>query len=217
MLQPYLSRFLSIGAVLGSSLIIPSQAPAQADLTIDANRLRSSIIFQVERFNKNSCAVQENCVSGTGKRTLMRFDVTTPNVGNADLVLGTPSQNPDLYTYSPCHGHYHFNGYATYELLEPVRQRPVVTGRKQAFCLLDNQRWDPNAGPAKFTCSYQGISAGWADTYSRALDCQWLDVTGVAPGEYLLRVVINPERILPESNFNNNSAVVPVTIPSRSR
>jgi len=46
-------------------------------------------------------------------------------------------------------------------------------------------------------------------------DCQWLDITDVAPGAYSLRVTINPDRVLTESNYDNNETTVPVTIPSR--
>jgi hypothetical protein len=37
-------------------------------------------------------------------------------------------------------------------------------------------------------------------------------VTGVAAGNYLLRVTLNPEGRLAESDYTNNVAVVPVTI-----
>jgi hypothetical protein len=152
----------------------------------------------------------QSCVTGTGKRKLLRFDVATPNVGTADLLLGDPVNNP-LFVFSPCHGHYHFSGYAKYELLD-TSGNFLLEGRKQAFCLEDFARWDPNAGPAKFTCSYQGISVGWQDIYGSYLDCQWLDVTDFPAGNYLLRVTINPERVLQESDYSNNSATVPVTI-----
>ena len=156
----------------------------------------------------------EGCVGGTGKRLLLRFDVATPNIGTADLILGRPEDHPEYFEYSPCHGHYHFSGYARYELLTTVGAN-VVTGRKQAFCLEDVAPYLANAGPAKFTCSYQGISVGWQDIYGSYLDCQWLDVTGVPAGNYLLRVTINPDGILTESDYSNNAATVPVTIPAK--
>ena len=40
----------------------------------------------------------------------------------------------------------------------------------------------------QYDCVFQGLSAGWADVYSSDLDCQWLDVTGVPEGDYLLRM-----------------------------
>jgi hypothetical protein len=180
------------------------------DLTIDAQRLQSSVIIRTKVFKPGDCAVFEGCVGGSGKRKLMRFDVATPNIGAGDLFLGSPVNNP-LFSFSQCHRHYHFNGYANYELLNDAGTN-VLTGHKQAFCLMDYSRYDPSAGPAQYTCSYQGISAGWQDVYGSYLDCQWLDITGIAKGDYLLRVTINPDRILTESNYVNNVATVPVSI-----
>ena len=141
----------------------------------------------------------------------MKFDVAIPNVGTADLVLGKPADHPELFAFSPCHGHYHVIGFASYELLTPTGAM-VLTGRKQAFCLEDFTKVDPNAGPAKFTCAYQGISKGWSDVYGSYLDCQWLDVTDIAPGNYQLKVTVNAARNLTESHYDNNTAIVPVTI-----
>jgi hypothetical protein len=188
-----------------------AQSQLLPDLTIDGDILRQSIRFSSERFRANDCAAIEGCVTGTGRRKLMRFSVFTPNIGTADMVLGDPVGNP-LFEYSPCHDHYHFEGYAAYELLDRSGTS-IMQGRKQAFCLLDSEKIDPLAGPPKYDCGFQGISKGWADVYTSDLDCQWLDITGVPAGEYQLRVTINPEHVLNELRFDNNSFTVPVRIP----
>jgi hypothetical protein len=209
----WIATILVAAAVVWSSHTLDAAKPQPAlpDLTIDGARLQASAVIRTRNFKSTDCAEVEGCVGGTGKRTLLRFDVATPNIGTADLVLGDPRNN-SLFVFSACHGHYHFSGYAVYELLD-MGGRTIVTGRKQAFCLEDFARYDANAGPAKFTCANQGISVGWQDVYGSYLDCQWLDITGVRPGSYQLRVTINPQALLSESNYNNNSATVPVTIP----
>ena len=102
-----------------------------------------------------------------------------------------------------------------YELLNSAGT-VVLTGRKQAFCLEDYTKIDPNAGLAKYTCSNQGIQVGWADVYGSYLDCQWLDVTGIPSGTYQLKVTVNATPAvstkLTESDYSNNSATVAVTI-----
>jgi hypothetical protein len=202
-------------SVFGFAYVAPATVRAGAaelpDLTIDGDVLRRSIRIETARFNADSCAVIEGCVNATGRRKLMRFSVFTPNIGTADMFLGNPEGNP-LFEYSECHHHYHYNGYASYELLNSSGTT-VVIGRKQAFCLLDSVKVDPDAGPPKYDCDYQGISKGWADVYDSTLPCQWLDITGVTPGDYQLQVTINPEHTLDELNFDNNSATVPVRIP----
>ena len=209
-----LTRSGWILAALVASGVHPSPAAAQQalpDLTIDAARLQASAGVKTGSFKPTDCAVVEGCVDRAGKRKLLRFDVATPNIGSADLVLGDPSLSP-LFVFSACHRHFHFSGYALYELLD-ASGATVLTGRKQAFCLEDFLPWDPGAGAAQFTCGNQGISVGWQDIYASHLDCQWLDVTGVPRGQYQLRVTINPDLLLTESDYGNNVATVPVKIP----
>jgi hypothetical protein len=197
----------------------PRAAIAQAaepDLTVDASYLESSMVIASRNFKATDCAVQQGCVSGTGRRKLLRFGLATPNIGSADLVLGPPQDNPQLFVWSPCDYYYHLNGYATFELLDSTGHT-VLISRKQACCVLDDSAVSSNAGPAKYSCGNQGISAGWEDVYEPSLDCQWLDVTGVRPGNYFVRVTVNPQRsdgtyLLPESDHTNNVAVAPVTI-----
>ena len=86
----------------------------------------------------------------------------------------------------------------------------VARGHKQAFCLVDLWQSHPGlAGDAarrsSTTCDFQGISAGWADVYNRGLDCQWIDITGVPSGRYVLEVQINPARVDPEDNYRTTS------------
>jgi hypothetical protein len=57
---------------------------------------------------------------------------------------------------------------------------------------------------------------GWSDIYEHTLLCQWLDITGIPPGNYNLRVSINgnpgQSPKFTESNYHNNSATATVTI-----
>ena len=206
--------------LLGTSMAYSQSLP---NITINVSRISSSLVFRNQQFKGSDCAIEEGCVGGPGKRKLMRFDLQTPNIGAADLYLGSPVNNPK-FVYSSCHGHYHLTGYAVYELLNQDRTPVILNGRgvighKQAFCLLDSVKVNPAAGPAKYDCSNQGISAGWSDVYGASLDCQWIDVTGVPAGNYILRVTLNGgldgAHVFEESNYADNTAEVTVTVPRR--
>ncbi len=181
-----------------------------ADLTVDTQVLADSVRVIDQFFGDNACDVQEACATpGSGR--YLNFSTTTPNHGNADLVVGRPEANP-FFHFSPCHQHYHFDQYANYRLLTQDGD-VAATGHKQAFCLEDLEPVDQDAGNARFDCGNQGISVGWADTYGRHLDCQWIDVTGVPAGDYVLEVAVNPARVLGELDYTNDVVRVPVTLP----
>jgi hypothetical protein len=165
----------------------------------------------------DDCVMLEGCVGAPGVRKVLKFTTTTPNIGSKDLTMGVPSNHPDLFHYSDCHMHYHFDGYALYELLDGADV--VASGHKQAFCLLDWESWAwGNGVQEQYTCGNQGIGRGWYDEYGDYLDCQWIDITDVAAGNYTLRISVNPPKQdtavppLNERDYSNNVLEVPVEI-----
>jgi hypothetical protein len=188
------------------------QACPLPDLTVSSDVARASLQISQESFAPDSCALAEGCVDAPGTRRLLRFSTQTPNIGASDLVLGDPTGTPG-FEFAECHNHFHFEGYARYELLDGTGA-VVAAGHKQAFCLLDSTPLGLPGAPseARFHCGFQGLTRGWADIYDSSLDCQWVDVTAVPDGDYLLRISINPDHVIAESNFDNNTVEVPVTI-----
>jgi hypothetical protein len=188
---------------------------ALPDLIINRSRLATGVEIREQYFTASDCAVIEGCLKGTGNRRLLLFEVAFVNIGTADLVIGSPDANPQLFESSPCHGHNHLKGAASYELVSSDG-RSVLVGRKQAFCLRDNAPYSSSSGPSHgYDCDNQGISAGWEDIYPKNLDCQWLDITGLAGGTYTLKVTVNPIRVFQEASYANNTASVTVQIPPK--
>lgn len=202
---------LSIFTVI-AAFFLCAFVEAAPDLIINQNRLRNTIIIKTQKFSASSCAYFEQCVSGTGKRKLLKFDVGIVNIGSSDLILGDPAQNPTLFEFSACHQHYHLKSGTRYELLNGAGT-VVVAGRKNAFCFEDDSKYLSTAGPSNgYVCNNQGITAGWQDVYPSYLDCQWIDITNIPKGNYTLRVTVNPDRVFTEANYSNNSATAAVTI-----
>jgi hypothetical protein len=118
--------------------------------------------------------------------------------------MGSPAQNPQWFEFSPCHQHFHlkqFNGYKIYDCKGRERK-----GNKQAFCLEDSERLSAGQATPQFRdCnSNQGISAGWADLYGRDLDCQWIDITGLPDGDYVVEARTNRSGIVREDWYGDN-------------
>jgi hypothetical protein len=211
-------RFAGDGGVR-SALPEPPDADLRPlpDLIVDRDRMASDLAIEIRDYAADACELdpQEDCIGGPGTRKLLRFAVETPNVGNADLVLGQPSPTNDQFVYSSCHDHYHFEGYAEFRLVD-ADGNDVALGHKQAFCLLDTGVYltgDPTVSQdRKYWCGSQGIQRGWSDVYHTRLGCQFIDITDTPPGSYTLRVELNGARGLEELRYDNNLREIPVTI-----
>jgi hypothetical protein len=219
--------------LLGARTLLAQGLP---NLDVDRAELEQSLTFELVSFAPGDCVRQPSdlCVDGVGARKLLRFGVFARNVGTADVVLGAPADHPELFVFSDCHGHWHFDDFARYELRPRGLPAAIVAGQKRAFCVQDSQpfttvlrRCAVDADCAgrgrcganrtcRYDCAHQGIQVGFGDYYPRTLDCQWLDVTDVPPGVYEVAVLLNPARVLPESDFDDNLATVGVTIDGPS-
>jgi hypothetical protein len=185
------------------------------DFEIDAFAMQVSASVEVRNFAADDCAYVEGTLGGTGTRRLLTFDTVVVNWGALDAHIGDPADPvpplvPGDFVFSPCHQHYHFVDFIRYRLLDGANA--VAVGYKQAFCLRDNQGYVPLL-PRGYDCGDQGISAGWSDVYDHTLDGQWIDVTDVPPGDYVLEATVNAAGKIPEvHDVHPNTVLVPVTI-----
>jgi Lysyl oxidase len=129
------------------------------------------------------------------------------------------------YVRSETHAHWHLLGFERYELRRAGGGGLVSPDRKTGFCLGD--RYDTRSGvriegePEEPVWTEEcgrgepnllevreGISPGYGDDYVPELEGQYVDVTGVPAGRYVLVHRANPERTLEESDYTNNAASV---------
>ncbi len=106
----------------------------------------------------------------------------------------------------------------------------VVKGNKQGFCF-----WDvvpmgvarqstvvcPRAADPQtyFSCDYAGLSVCWADDYDPIygeVDGQWIDVTDVPDGYYVLENESNAKRLITEADYTNNASAAKIRIQNRN-
>ena len=186
------------------------------DLIVDSKATQNNWLTRVEDFPANFCSVQEGGVT-PGTHAVLRFTVTTPNIGNADVFVGSPLAHMDpngdgnfsdqdgLFEFATCHQHFHFKHYATYRLIDT--NGTVWKAAKRGFCMLDTDPYNTNSGDGTWnyrSCGtttvdgFQGISDGWADTYVWKLGGQYFVLDGgdgqpvVPPGVYTIQVEVNP-------------------------
>ena len=182
------------------------------DVRVDEAYMRASVYESTQDFGVDACAIEEGCIGGTGTRRLLNFGVRIPNTGTDAMRIGVPSTSNPNFEYSACHAHFHFAQYGRYRLLDAAGC-VIARGHKNGWCVIDLEQvvsGSPSTG--MFSCSNMGISAGWADVYGAGTACQWVDITDVPPGNYILEATVNPDRVLTESDYGNNTARVPVTI-----
>ncbi|PRQ08610.1 Lysyl oxidase [Enhygromyxa salina] len=183
------------------------------DVLMTRDLVEDSVWTTTQQFAPDDCAIVEGCIDQPGARRLLRFSTYTPNVGVADFVGGSPTLEPERFTWDECHEHWHFLNYAAYRLLDE-RGKIVASGHKMSFSLMDLAPWQADAEPGKYPLhdGTQGISVGWADAYVSQIDCQWVDITGLAAGEYQLEITVNPDAVIQESDHGDNTLLIPISL-----
>ena len=127
------------------------------------------------------------------------------------------------YVTDPTHQHFHLLPFMRYELHKAGSFTLAVTDRKTGFCLGDRYNVDPgstlpgepanrvyntNCGPGTpdLLSLEEGISVGWGDNYEPWRDGQYVELTGLPAGKYVLVHRVNPGRRLLESKYTNNAS-----------
>ncbi|GCC30395.1 protein-lysine 6-oxidase-like [Chiloscyllium punctatum] len=181
------------------------------DLVPDPYYIQASMYIQRMHMYALRCAAEENCLSRSAYsprtsdlsiRVLLRFPQRVKNQGTADFL---PNRPRHTWEWHSCHQHYHsMDQFSHYDLLQATTQRKVAEGHKASFCLEDTV-CDPGIR-RRYACTAhtQGLGPGCYDTYNADIDCQWIDITDVAPGNYILKVSVNPGFLVPESVMTNN-------------
>ncbi len=127
------------------------------------------------------------------------------------------------------HGHWHVRDLESYQLVRLDNGSKVGTSSKGGFCFFDTDAYRltlPGAPQSSVyspeTCGHldsltvsMGLSVGWGDRYPWTLPDQYIDITGLANGQYRLIATADAQGLFVESNRANNSTWVDIAVTSR--
>jgi hypothetical protein len=144
---------------------------------------------------KRDCTSLSTCPRMTTSQRIKRSDGSWRSV---------PSDGVARYDVGDGHNHWHIMDIETYELIPmdvpPEEAVDRIVGSKVGFCFFDTEAVDlslpysPNyrvfeeadCGVSTTTGIRVGLSVGWGDRYSWFLPRQWIKVTDVPSGRYLV-------------------------------
>lgn len=185
----------------------------------------------------NGCLPDETARNGALR--CLRFETAVANTGQGPLEVAYRVEPPDTNAYQvihhaggttsarfavasefhPTHAHFHFKDFYVTRLYKLGSSKPVTSGSKSGFCpedsggdqrnysCLTEYRMGP-AGPEQVV----GISAGSYDTYRVHLPDQYLEITDVPDGRYVLEIELDPDDNVAESNERDNKVCVTIRL-----
>lgn len=164
---------------------------------------------------KRSCRSLSRCPTMSVRQRLRRTDGTW-QVRQTDARM--------QYEVGDGHRHWHLVDFEEYRLyrLGVASTKPRV-GAKFGFCFFDVARIRPfgaarrqylerQCGTPGSTSVHVGLSGGWSDEYPWNFAGQYVDVTGLPRGDYLLCVTADPGRSLRQVTTRNDQAWVRLRI-----
>jgi hypothetical protein len=135
------------------------------------------------------------------------------------------------YVYVETHSHWHYLPYTEYELRPFETAELAVRDRKMGFCLSDRHRSRKQAlaplarptylhfcGPGQpgLVAMSVGQSVGYSDQYSPLREGQYLALSGLPAGRYILVHRANPDYRVREIDYTNNAASLLVGLTWRA-
>jgi hypothetical protein len=126
------------------------------------------------------------------------------------------------------HQHWHVRKLVTSSLRRLPDNMPLKYGTKLGYCFYDNEEYNlelpgaPQArvytrakscqGGAAGLATRMGLSVGWGDRYAYHLPDQYIDITGLAAGDYRLYAKVDANNWFLEQSDTNNVTWVDIRL-----
>jgi Lysyl oxidase len=222
---------LALAPVTGARAISPrlpdlGMAPL-GDFTIDRSSGARLLRFTTEIVN-----VGAGRFAVSGRRSSTAFGVMSSVrqlLSYDDGSTGSLRTQAVMQYSGDGHDHWHIRDLQRYTLQRVGSSREVGRGAKSGFCFFDTHRYRPSlpgapSSPQYHGCGGQfsltvdmGLSVGWGDVYPWYLSFQWIDITGLPNGDYIVRVQADPYLYFTESTRANNATWTRIRISSNDQ
>uniref|UniRef100_A0AAY4DPS1 Lysyl oxidase homolog n=1 Tax=Denticeps clupeoides TaxID=299321 RepID=A0AAY4DPS1_9TELE len=166
------------------------------DLVLNPQIVEQTTYLEDRTMFMLQCAYEENCLALSSSNTpansfrrLLRFSSQIHNNGQSDF---RPKASRESWVWHDCHRHYHSMEIFTHYDLLSLNGTKVADGHKGVITCTEQQKL------------FLFCLLGCWDTYRHDIDCQWVDITDVKPGDYIFQIVINPNYEVAESDYSNN-------------
>ena len=167
--------------------------------------------------------------SDTSKNVFQRIYYSDSQAHTADTLVGQYYNDPRATANAQLPFRF-FDHYALTQLWSADKDgyfagnSPLRSAKKASFCVederLDNVKWGENGVAARnyfapyclfptvtignIDYAIQGLSIGWQDLYEFYLPGQYIEVSGLPDGDYILTTMVNPDRVFIETNYDDN-------------
>jgi hypothetical protein len=240
-LVSFLVALVVLLASMVSAVFQPMPATAASQLLPDMRMAKLTTIRSDEktmpghrllRYTAQIVNVGNGPVEARGTRP----DTSTPTMSVVQRIYDDSGGSTDLpssthmFWAGDGHNHWHLFDMEQGVLTPFSNGNRVGTSAKEGFHFADGNAFDlslPNAPQSKVylacggrSCNIdalsvkEGISVGWSDIYASGVAFQWIDITGVPNGKYILTVTADPNGYFEESDTTNNSASATIRITS---
>jgi len=140
--------------------------------------------------------------------------------------VATPAQ---MFFAGDGHNHWHVEGLQDWSIASVNdRATPLRSGAKTGFCFWDNYDYTAT-GPVVYHPSTtsaciqrgdgtvpMGLSVGWGDEYPSGIAFQYIDITGLPNGEYLVTLETDLDNEFVEADEGNNTGWATIRISRKS-
>jgi hypothetical protein len=216
------------GAVTGAELLPDLRQEPPGQIAVRRDDGRPVLVFRSAVANVGQGPL---VVNGRRARGASLMDVTQELRRADGSVVQVPISARMKYQLG-WHDHWHLLGFDRFDLRDPVTGRRVARSNKVGFCLGSRYQVTPEVpGTApvpviNHECGRalpglmrmrMGIDVGYADDYPAFVEFQYVDLTGVVPGRYLLAHQADPDGhlIVGDRADDTAYALIEITAPRR--